>query len=422
MNDQKNYYQILQVSPQAEPEVIEAAHKRLARKYHPDVNGAVDATTRMQEINEAYSVLGDSDKRAEYDKKLAAQSTPPHQTTQSQQAHTASQAQKTARTYKPSSPPSTPSPGTSPIELKFKNAWRRCVSDVTLSAEYQVLGGRYRLDFAHPPTQIGVELDGREYHTDPKAFTRDRRRDRELQQAGWRVLHFSGYEINQDVERCVYEVRAAIESQARKTSTPSVGQRSKPKQKRKTQEPTASPEIARQPSPSSIVETRFSSSPSEHIQPTPKRGNSWFVLPAFVSSCLATLGITIFSCIGIIMLSGILLVGTCWGISAGLRAATTSLEASTQHNTGLNRSHNATEQHKDIQARVTVPALNVRQSPGADAEKVGKLFQDERLVILEEKTSADGRWVRVRREPTNGQLPLEGWINAQYIEVEASSK
>ncbi|MBI5054814.1 MAG: DnaJ domain-containing protein, partial [Chloroflexi bacterium] len=51
--EEKDYYEILQVSPNAELEVIEAAYKRLARKYHPDYNESPDAVQRMQELNEA---------------------------------------------------------------------------------------------------------------------------------------------------------------------------------------------------------------------------------------------------------------------------------------------------------------------------------------------------------------------------------
>ena len=62
----RNYYTVLQVSPDAEQEVIEAAYKRLARKYHPDVYSGADGPDRMRELNEAYEVLGDVGKRAEY--------------------------------------------------------------------------------------------------------------------------------------------------------------------------------------------------------------------------------------------------------------------------------------------------------------------------------------------------------------------
>ena len=66
----KDYYDVLQVSPDAEQEVVEAAYKRLARKYHPDVNRDATAPDRMRELNEAYEVLVDSHRRAEYDAAL----------------------------------------------------------------------------------------------------------------------------------------------------------------------------------------------------------------------------------------------------------------------------------------------------------------------------------------------------------------
>lgn len=64
----KDYYKILQVDPEAESDVITAAYRRLARKYHPDVYKEADATAKMQEINEAYEVLGDEEKRQRYDR------------------------------------------------------------------------------------------------------------------------------------------------------------------------------------------------------------------------------------------------------------------------------------------------------------------------------------------------------------------
>jgi curved DNA-binding protein CbpA len=65
----KDYYRILQVQPSAEHETIHAAYKRLSRKYHPDMNKSPDATRQMQDINEAYAVLSDPQKRAEYDRR-----------------------------------------------------------------------------------------------------------------------------------------------------------------------------------------------------------------------------------------------------------------------------------------------------------------------------------------------------------------
>jgi len=68
MTDDSDYYALLQVDPEAEPEVIDAAYRRLATKYHPDVNGSPEALERMKQMNAAYDVLSDPRKRAEYDR------------------------------------------------------------------------------------------------------------------------------------------------------------------------------------------------------------------------------------------------------------------------------------------------------------------------------------------------------------------
>lgn len=70
VKDGPTYYALLQVDPAAEPEVIESAYRRLARKYHPDVNASPDAHARMRAINEAYRVLSDPARRAAYDRLL----------------------------------------------------------------------------------------------------------------------------------------------------------------------------------------------------------------------------------------------------------------------------------------------------------------------------------------------------------------
>lgn len=63
----KDYYSILGVAPTASKDEIKKAYRRLARKYHPDVSKEKDAEARFKDLGEAYEVLGDASKRAEYD-------------------------------------------------------------------------------------------------------------------------------------------------------------------------------------------------------------------------------------------------------------------------------------------------------------------------------------------------------------------
>lgn len=65
--DNKDYYKIMGVSPQATDKDIKLAYRRLARKYHPDISQEKDAETHFKEVGEAYEVLKDSKKRQVYD-------------------------------------------------------------------------------------------------------------------------------------------------------------------------------------------------------------------------------------------------------------------------------------------------------------------------------------------------------------------
>ncbi len=65
---QRDYYEILGVQRGAGQDEIKSAFRNLARQYHPDVNKSADAEERFKEINEAYAVLSDQEKRAAYDR------------------------------------------------------------------------------------------------------------------------------------------------------------------------------------------------------------------------------------------------------------------------------------------------------------------------------------------------------------------
>lgn len=64
----KDYYKTLGVERTADDKAIKTAYRKLARKFHPDLNPKnKEAESRFKEINEAYQVLGDADKRKKYD-------------------------------------------------------------------------------------------------------------------------------------------------------------------------------------------------------------------------------------------------------------------------------------------------------------------------------------------------------------------
>jgi curved DNA-binding protein len=63
-----DYYEVLGVPRDADPDTIRRAYRKLARKYHPDLNSDSDAEERFKELGEAYEVLSDADKRERYDR------------------------------------------------------------------------------------------------------------------------------------------------------------------------------------------------------------------------------------------------------------------------------------------------------------------------------------------------------------------
>ena len=67
MANKRDYYEVLGLSKGASEDDIKKAYRKLAKKYHPDINKEADAEAKFKEINEAYEVLSDPQKKATYD-------------------------------------------------------------------------------------------------------------------------------------------------------------------------------------------------------------------------------------------------------------------------------------------------------------------------------------------------------------------
>ena len=67
-DNKRDYYEVLGVDKSASDDVIKKAYRKLAKQYHPDLNpGDKNAEAKFKEVNEAYEVLSDKDKKARYD-------------------------------------------------------------------------------------------------------------------------------------------------------------------------------------------------------------------------------------------------------------------------------------------------------------------------------------------------------------------
>jgi len=102
-----------------------------------------------------------------------------------------------------------------PIELKFWEAAKslRLPELAGMVPQYKVLD--YRLDFAIPSLEFGIELDGHATHSSTKAIAHDRYRQRRLDEAGWYIIRFGGSEVHHNAEGCVREVARVVREKRR---------------------------------------------------------------------------------------------------------------------------------------------------------------------------------------------------------------
>lgn len=93
----------------------------------------------------------------------------------------------------------------SPIEEIFWNAYRKSLPSSLDGLVAQYVVGRYRLDFAIPHRMIGIEVDGYQYHSSADDIAKDRKRQLELEEDGWRIIRFTATKVRKDANECVQQ-------------------------------------------------------------------------------------------------------------------------------------------------------------------------------------------------------------------------
>ncbi len=267
----------------------------------------------------------------------------------------------------------------SPIEDQFWTAWQQRAPHILLELQYPACGGTYRLDFAHPPSRIAIELDGFTHHSSHARFTQDRKRHRDLVRDGWRVLVFSGSEVFHQPERCVDEARATIEQLSGMLAPPVL--------------PLA---------------------PTTRRQQSYRRGLVSSVLLGLVVLCLAVgyarqrLQLTVVGS------------GTPPGSPSSIvptRAWIVAPTATLSFDPPRPNTVSDVEQIPTLAvlrtAVVQSPELNVRNQPALDALVLGRIKQGVVVEVLEDRGIDGTRWSLIR--VTEDELLVEGWVNAGFL-------
>jgi very-short-patch-repair endonuclease len=83
--------------------------------------------------------------------------------------------------------------------------WAAVKAQLMIEPAFRV--GRYELDFAYPQLQIGVEIDGYQFHSGYQQRERDYARERDLQIQGWKIVRFTAREVSEDPASCIRSLR-----------------------------------------------------------------------------------------------------------------------------------------------------------------------------------------------------------------------
>ena len=172
----KNYYELLEVSEKASPEVIKKAYITLVKKYHPDLQPDGEkksAEEKIKEINEAYEVLSDKTKKESYDRKLQMQRVKEeHYNTSSNSQNTSNNTYKNTNSNNKKNNYSKPHPQKRDIHKptmnenyddlsefnKFQNDYNNIMNEVYNNAYNEAYNNAYNQAYINNLKNMGYEI------------------------------------------------------------------------------------------------------------------------------------------------------------------------------------------------------------------------------------------------------------------------